>query len=131
MGAKWIEGLCSEMSVTRAARTVLSQRLDAVRYWLPLVSHAEKDVEFVHQLRVSTRRAGAALNLFRDGFDGKSYRFAKKLLREVRQVAGEARDWDVFQESLFQEPPSESPLQLFLFGFATSRRIMAQTALSA
>lgn len=130
MDAKWIHGLSQEMRVADAARKVLSARLNAVRYWLPLVAHADKDIEFVHQLRVTTRRAGAALKLFRSCFRHKAYRHAKQLLRELRQTAGEARDWDVFLETLFDEGIPPSPLRDFLFGFAASRRMVAQTALS-
>jgi CHAD domain-containing protein len=130
MDGKWISGLSPEMEVASAAKKVLSARLDAVRYWLPLVAHAEKDVEFVHQLRVTSRRAGAALRLFRPCFRNKAYRNAKRLLREVRQAAGEARDWDVFQETLFEENVPGTRLRDFLFGYAISRRMLAQASLS-
>jgi CHAD domain-containing protein len=129
MDAKWIAGLTPEMPIDSAARLVLKARLDAVRYWLPLVAHAEKDIEFVHQLRVTTRRAGAALRLFRPCFSHSDYRQLRNLLRQMRRSAGDARDWDVFQESLFAESQQGSFYD-FLFGFAASRRMIAQVTLS-
>ena len=59
---KWIEGLTPEMAVAEAATVVLAARFEVVRRYLPLA--AEKpydDLEYVHQLRVGTRRAAAAL----------------------------------------------------------------------
>ena len=94
---KWITGLTPEMPTDEAARVVLSVRLAAVRHHLPLaVERAAEDVEHVHQLRVATRRAGAAVRIFRDLLPKKSQREAKRVLRAVRRAAGAARDWDVF-----------------------------------
>ena len=50
-----------------------------------------------HQLRVATRRAGAALEIFRDCLPEKDYQTARKQLRRLRRAAGAARDWDVLQ----------------------------------
>src|SRR2546426_11365277 len=62
---KWISGLTPTMPVADAARLVLQVRLEVVRDSLPPALHrAEKDSEYVHQLRVGTRRAGAALGVF-------------------------------------------------------------------
>jgi integrase/recombinase XerD len=59
---KWIPGLTAEMPVAEAARAVLAARFEVVRHCLPLaVEKPYEDVEHVHQLRVGTRRAGAAL----------------------------------------------------------------------
>jgi CHAD domain-containing protein len=133
MDGKWIPGLAPEMKIAKAGKIILASRSEVVRHWLPLVAHAEKDIEFVHQLRVSTRRAGAGLLLFENHFKEKDFRFAKKLLRSIRQAAGEARDWDVFQESLFHNLALEDSIgqsiRLFLFGLATSRRMAAQNSL--
>ena len=94
---KWIEGLTPEMPVAEAATAVLAARLEVVRHYLPLA--AEKpydDPEYVHQLRVGTRRAGAALRVFADCLPRKHRRMARRRLREIRRAAGDARDWDVF-----------------------------------
>jgi hypothetical protein len=63
---KWIEGLGPQMPVADAARRVLSERFEVVCRNLPLAMHQpDRDPEHVHRLRVGTRRAGAALRIFR------------------------------------------------------------------
>ena len=94
---KWIEGLTPEMGVAEAATAVLAARFEVVRHFLPLA--AEKpydDPEYVHQLRVGTRRAAAALRVFADCLPRKHLRTLRRRLREIRRAAGDARDWDVF-----------------------------------
>ena len=104
LGGKWIEGIRPEGSVAEAARASLSARLAAVGHWLPLAAAAAgDDIEYVHQLRVSTRRAGAALRLYRDWLPGKPSRWLKKRLRDIRRAAGTARDLDVLTLRVRQE----------------------------
>ena len=62
---KWINGLTPTMPVDDAARVVFAARFEVVRQFLPLAAAKPyEDVEYVHQLRVGTRRAGAALQVF-------------------------------------------------------------------
>src|SRR5436190_20655542 len=104
---KWIAGLSPEMPVAEAAQVVLSARFEVVRHFLPLaVEKPHDDPEYVHQLRVGTRRAGAALRVFADCLPRKALRAVKRHLRTIRRAAGDARDWDVFLLSL----PDERPL---------------------
>lgn len=56
---------------------------------------AKKDPEFLHQLRVGTRRLRAALRVFRGTMQRKDERALRRTLRKVAQVTGPARDWDV------------------------------------
>src|SRR3954469_4344005 len=94
--AKWIEGLGPDSSVEDAARRSLEPRLTAVAQLLPMAAHlAEHDIEHVHRLRVATRRATAALKLYRDCLSQKSRRWMSKRLRKIRQAAGDARHPDV------------------------------------
>src|SRR5438552_2313389 len=98
---KWIAGLRGDMPGSEAARRTLTLRLGAVRDRLPAaVFHADEDVEHVHQLRVSTRRAAAALRLFADCLPERMHKKTRKSLKALRRSAGEARDWDVFLEML-------------------------------
>ena len=98
---KWISDLTRETPIADAARRVLSVRLEVVRDYLRLATREpDKDVEHVHQLRVGTRRAGAALNIFSLCLPEKVYRNARRYLRRIRRAAGQARDWDVFLEEL-------------------------------
>ncbi len=62
---KWITNLAPETPAADAARRVLSVRLAAVAARIaPAVDRSAEDVEHVHQLRVATRRAAAALRIF-------------------------------------------------------------------
>jgi CHAD domain-containing protein len=98
---KWIDGISPEGSVVDAARASLAARLTAVAHWLPLAAyHADQDVEHVHRLRVSTRRAVAALNLYGDWLPNKKRRWVKKRLKKARCAAGDARDLDVIAERI-------------------------------
>ena len=134
-GGKWLEGLSATTETADAARRVLAVRLGMVRDNLPLAAHeSEKDPEHVHQLRVGTRRARAALDIFDCCLPSKVYRAAKKQLRDVRRAAGEARDWDVFLAGVAsrehrQNPRHRAGLDL-LMGFALAQRGSAQEHLA-
>ena len=58
------------------------------------------DVEPVHAVRVSTRRAAATLQLFEDQYSKKLVKHWRKRLKRIRQAAGAARDADVLAETL-------------------------------
>jgi CHAD domain-containing protein len=97
--SKWIEGLSAEQPVVEAARTVLGLRLGAVWELLPAAAlNASEDTEHVHQLRVASRRAHAALLAFADCLPRRRGRKMERELHRVRRAAGEARDFDVQQE---------------------------------
>lgn len=131
---KWISDLGPDTSVTDAARRVLAARLEVVRDRLRLAVHeSDQDVEHVHQLRVATRRAAAALEIFACCLSEKARKAARKHLRLVRRAAGAARDWDVFlQEAVLGMPrrPGRQQAGLdFLIGFAVAERTRAQAEL--
>ena len=108
---KWIEGIRPETTVADAARRSLEPRLAAVAHTLPLAAHlAEHDIEHVHRLRVATRRAAAALKIYRDWLPRKPAQWIKKRLRRIRRSASEARDLDVLIQRLQREtgPRSEA-----------------------
>jgi CHAD domain-containing protein len=131
---KWIEGLTATMPVSAAAHKVLSIRLAVVRHYLPLAAERpEDDIEHVHQLRVSTRRAGAALRVFRDVLPNRPRRRVRRLLRRLRRAAGQARDWDVFLLNLPQaralQTAASRPAADFLLGYGLGQRHAAQLLL--
>jgi len=96
---KWIEGVASDQSVSDVARHSLNVRLAAVQYYLPLAAErADEDAEYVHQLRVYTRRSTAALNLYAKTLPKKEVKWFRKQLRKIRRAAGAARDLDVLAE---------------------------------
>lgn len=128
---KWISDLRPDTPLADAARHVLTVRLEAVRDRLPPALHsAEDDPEHVHQLRVATRRAAAALRLFDVCLPTKGSKKARKQLRQVRRAAGEARDWDVFLAELTawgeKHHADQRPGIDFLLGFAFGQRAAAQ-----
>lgn len=131
---KWLPDLTASTPLDDAARHVLSLRLGSVREHLGLALRAAgQDPEYVHQLRVGTRRAGAALRIFRSCLPEKVYRKARQRLRFLRRAAGAARDWDVFLVSLAQAPVKVSgrarPGFDLLIGYATAQRVAAQALL--
>ena len=128
---KWIADLHGDMPVADAAKKALALRLGIVRDRLPdAVFKADDDIEHVHQLRVGTRRAGAALRIFASCLPDRLYRKTRNALRALRRSAGEARDWDVFlemlQARLSKAPPKQRRGLDFLLGFAHGQRVLAQ-----
>ena len=131
---KWISGLNVEMPVEEAARKVLDARLTVVSEYLPLAVQApHEDIEHVHQLRVGTRRADAALQIFSTCLPRKEFKSQKKQLKRLRRAAGYARDWDVFLMALLdwsqKRPAVDVPGLDFLRGYAFGQRHMAQQGL--
>lgn len=133
---KWISDLGPSVPLTEAAKRVLCVRLEVVRAGLPLaITESERDPEHVHQLRVGSRRADAALRLFRSCLPGKVYRGLRGHLRRLRRAAGMARDWDVFVLDLMarREEQKEREQQgfEFLIAYALGQRGAAQVQLEA
>ena len=99
VNAKFMTGLSPVMPVEEAARVVAGTRLKAVAKLLPLAIKAKPGSEdgerAIHALRVSTRRASAALAVFRPLIGKKEFRKARRCLRAIRKAAGLARDCDV------------------------------------
>lgn len=132
---KWIPDLTPDLPVVDAARTVLAARFGVVRHFLPLAAESPwADAEHVHQLRVGTRRTGAALRVFADCLPKKPLRAAKKALRGIRRAAGGARDWDVFLENLASvkalNAADGKPALDFLRGYGFGERTAAQDPLA-
>ena len=133
---KWLDGLTGDVPVEEAARVALTVRFGVVRGLVPLAAErAFDDVEHVHQLRVGTRRAGAALTLLGDCLPKKLRKRAKSCLRSLRRAAGDARDWDVFLEGLADakalQAAAGKPTLDFLSGYALGERGTAQERLVA
>lgn len=130
---KWITELTPATPLADAARRALTVRLQVIHDYLPLaLRQADKDPEYVHQLRVGTRRAGAALEIFSLCLPDKEQRTARKQLKRIRRAAGEARDWDVFLIGLVggeKQPEGRQPGTDLLIGYALACRAAAQVRL--
>ncbi len=62
----------------------------------PVADPNAVDTEFVHQARVAVRRMRSALRTFRSVFGKRRFEAINATLRDIGQVFGAARDWDVF-----------------------------------
>jgi CHAD domain-containing protein len=132
--SKWISGLTGDMPLVDSARRVLEVRLAAVVHHLGMALEAPyEDPEHVHQLRVSTRRAVAALDIFERCLPRRVYRSSRQFFRDIRRASGAARDWDVFVGQLPVELPKRSARRQcgvdFLTGYALGQRLTAQKEL--
>ncbi|RMF75419.1 MAG: CHAD domain-containing protein, partial [Planctomycetota bacterium] len=93
---KWVEGFDAETPASDAARLVLRSRLAPIGELLDgAANHAADDEEFVHQLRVATRRAAAALRAFECVGPRTAMKTVARQLREIRRAAAAAREDDV------------------------------------
>ncbi len=131
---KWITGLTPATPLAVAARQVLEARLQVVAHYLPLaIEQAHADIEHVHQLRVATRRARAAIDLFARCLTSEGYERLRQQLRRVRRGAGDARDWDVFflsiEDQLKRAKAKTAPGLHWLAGQALANRVVAQERL--
>src|SRR5262249_42298300 len=134
---KWIGGLTPATPGAEAGRRALDVRLRVVGQYLPpALSQPGKDPEDVHQFRVGSRRAVAALDILSVCLPEKKYQRARKHLRRIRRAAGEARDWDVFLADLESLASSDAPDKCksrtgLIFGYAVGQRLSAQEHLRA
>ncbi len=92
-------------AVRALARDALSARLGAVERFLSLAAEQPpRDPEHVHQLRVATRRAAAAIRLFGDLLPQRDALRMDRLLKRIRRAADPARDDDVLAARLRSNP---------------------------
>jgi len=102
--SKWITIESLEEPVTRVARRALKARLRWLWSRLPLAAEAaEDDLEHVHQLRVASRRATAAMETFAPYLPPRRAAWFDRKLKRIRRAAGEARDLDVLTLRLQKE----------------------------
>ncbi len=122
---KWIKDASPERPTAKVAASTLKQRLRAVEKYLQRAADRSRGrVEDVHQLRIWTRRAGAAIDLYRDLLPKDSARAMTKTLKRVRKAANEARDIDVLVERLL--PDDTIPNKTKLLKRLRKRRRRAQ-----
>lgn len=119
----------------KAARLAVKTPLKAVELLLPAAAmHWQDHVEYVHQLRVSTRRATAALDVFASCFKDDIRDRARRALRRIRRAAGDARDCDVHL-ALFRNLREEAGAEMHpaidhIIDVLELRRIEAQDAIA-
>lgn len=93
---KWIEATGDDLIAEVAVRS-LQSRLEPVQDYLVLAANkADKEIEYVHQVRVWSRRAVSALSVFRKLLPNRRRRWMKEQLQWIRRSSNDARDDDVF-----------------------------------
>jgi CHAD domain-containing protein len=102
---KWIDSSAPGEPVDEVARRALSARLDSVWYLLSRAAVDDPQPEHVHQLRVATRRATAALRIFDALLPPRRARKMQKQLKRIRRAAGDARNLDVLSARLQKDYP--------------------------
>jgi len=92
-------------ATSEVAKRTLAAWLRAVQHYLPLAAdQAAEDIEHVHHLRVWTRRAGAALELYADLLPKRRTAWMTRQLKRLWHAANEARDLDVLAQRLAKAP---------------------------
>jgi len=132
--AKRIADVDEKTPVADAARRILAVRLEAVRDRIgDTLADAKGRRRHIHALRVATRRAAAAADLFAPCLPRKVQRQLRDHLRGLRRTVGTARDWDVVLSLLGQRlegaTKSDEPAIDMLTGYALARRVPAQRRL--
>jgi len=133
---KWISGLDAKMPAVEAASQVLRMRLEAVDGLVDrLKADQDDEAERVHQLRVSTRRAGAALRVFRAFIKPSHRKRVRQRLKRFRQAAGDVRECQVhlklLRNHLAGEPGSLQIAIEHAIGRAWTEEKDAEAALEA
>ncbi len=128
---KWIAVDSPHEPATCVARRALKNRLLSIWDYLPDAAKTpEKDEEFVHQLRVSSRRAESAVEMFEMFLPVPRCEWFTKKIKKVRQAAGEARDLDVLGSRLTKMlPDQEAPGAGEILRLARKGRQAAQPAI--
>lgn len=117
--------------------------IDAFSKEIPGVK-ASEDIEYIHRMRVASRRLRAALPLFEPCFPEEQFAIWMREVTKITRALGEARDADVqiaFLEKLQKKAdnrpvsttrkntpvaPSESPAIIFLLGNLQKKRSLLQ-----
>src|SRR6267142_160044 len=100
---KWLIGVEPDAPADDVARGALAERLLAVSHFLDKSIGGSDEAEAIHQLRVWTRRAAAALKLFEPALPNSQRKRMTKTLRRLRRRGGAVRDCDVHLERLKNE----------------------------
>src|SRR5262245_29910768 len=133
---KWITGLEAQMPGDAAARHVLEARMSLVDDLLAKArKRAGEAAAPVHQLRVATRRAEAALDSFRSFVKGSRRKKMTKHLKRCRRAAADVRMCDVhlgiLRKQLVEAPPAQQAALEHVIARTTMDRSRAQDELDA
>jgi CHAD domain-containing protein len=94
-------GISASAPVDKIARAVVKERVRAAEYyWKRVAKRDVPRVKDIHQLRVWSRRAIAALDLFANQLPTEPAAELRRKLNKARKRVGNARDCDVLLASL-------------------------------
>jgi CHAD domain-containing protein len=97
--SKWITGIASDQRICEVAGRVLSARLNCACRSLALAAEkSDEDVEHVHRLRISVRRAVEAVRVFAGLMEKADVDALRDRLRRIRLASDDARNLDVLME---------------------------------
>lgn len=133
---KRIRDLQETTPLADAARRLLAVRLEAVRDCLDRAFNDGSDRrKAIHALRVATRRAAAAIDVFGQCLPRRVAKEIRQVVRDLRRAVGTARDWDVVLQELSRQveqgDSASRPAHDMLTGYAIAHRIPAQHRLLA
>ncbi|MDP1563208.1 MAG: CHAD domain-containing protein [Pirellulaceae bacterium] len=104
---KWIPGTSPQVRASEIVGDSVKLRLESVRRLLKRVRcHWQRESEHVHQLRVATRRAQMAIQVFAKFLPTKPVRKTLRRLKKFRRAANAARDLDVLLHRYQKQPVS-------------------------
>jgi CHAD domain-containing protein len=127
---KWIPHVSPDDRTSDVAGRTLRSRLASVRDDLPPAAlKPAEDIEYVHELRVATRRAMAAMRLYAEMLPRRRAARMEKRLKQILRAAGKARDYDVLAQRL-SDAPTDPEAQRFLKK-VRARRQQAQQPIGA
>ena len=120
---KWLSDVTPRSKVRSVARSALAAQLNRVSKNLRRAAKASlKEAEDIHRLRTSSRRAAAAVELFRPLLPKKRARWFEKQLKKIRRAAGEVRDLDVMLEQAGEQGSGHSEENSELLNELAKRR---------
>lgn len=105
---KWLRKLTPATPIDEAARRALRKRVRPVPRLLKRAARpgCEPGPDAIHELRVSTRRATAALRAFTTYLPAKKTEAVLKALRQIRRAAAPIREIDVHTHALTAQAES-------------------------
>ena len=106
--SKWIPAEGPDEPVSQVAKRAVGRRLELVWQALaPAARESDELIEHVHDLRVASRRAMAALDIFGELLPSSRKHWFRRQAKRTRKAAGGARDLDVLGARLLSACPDE------------------------
>ncbi len=117
-----------EEQVVDIALTTLDDRLKSVlKRFSQARRHGATNLERIHQLRVATRRASAAIDFYEDFITRKSANKMARCLKRIRGTAGKVRDCDLLL-ARFSGEEAQAEAASFIKRVQASRAMLFATS---